>query len=155
MPFDTYSPSHLLITASFGHLIPSRLLDLFPPLSALNVHPSLLPKYRGAAPIQWCIVNGELETGVTIQSLSRGTFDEGQILAQSWQVSAHAGATDHKLVTDHAETPRTQSLNGEEDYAQLEEKLAHNGAQLLIDTLQQLDSQQVRLAGCIGRDRYR
>ncbi|KAL8281394.1 hypothetical protein RQP46_006078 [Phenoliferia psychrophenolica] len=62
-PFLTKSPSNILIAASFGHLIPSSLLDLFDPLNALNVHPSLLPKYRGAAPIQWAIINRDRETG--------------------------------------------------------------------------------------------
>lgn len=74
---------NLLLTASFGHLIPTSLLAAhFEPLNALNVHPSLLPRWRGAAPIQWSILNGDEEGGVTVQELSRGRFDRGRILAQ-------------------------------------------------------------------------
>lgn len=76
------SPENLLLTASFGHLIPSTVLDLFDPLNSLNVHPSLLPRYRGAAPIQWTIINGDEETGVSVQELSRGAFDKGRLLGQ-------------------------------------------------------------------------
>lgn len=72
----------MLLTASYGHLIPTALLSLFDPSNALNVHPSLLPKYRGAAPIQWAIINGDGETGVTVQELSKGLFDRGRILGQ-------------------------------------------------------------------------
>ncbi|KAI5475890.1 hypothetical protein MNV49_000723 [Pseudohyphozyma bogoriensis] len=61
--FSTLSSSNILLTASFGYLIPSSLLSRFHPLSTLNVHPSLLPKYRGAAPIQWALINGDQETG--------------------------------------------------------------------------------------------
>lgn len=85
--FSSPSPSNLLLTASFGHLIPSSLLSRFLPLNTINVHPSLLPKYRGAAPIQWALINGDAETGVSIQELSRGTFDKGRILGQSHFVS--------------------------------------------------------------------
>ncbi|GAA6015408.1 hypothetical protein JCM10207_008976 [Rhodosporidiobolus poonsookiae] len=80
------SARNLLLTASFGHLIPSALLSLFRPLNALNVHPSLLPKWRGAAPIQHGIMSGEADEaggmGVTVQELSRGRFDQGRILGQ-------------------------------------------------------------------------
>lgn len=53
----------------------------------MNVHPSLLPKYRGAAPIQWSIINGDTITGVSIQELSRGTFDQGRLLGSKEVVS--------------------------------------------------------------------
>ncbi|GAA6027154.1 hypothetical protein JCM8097_002436 [Rhodosporidiobolus ruineniae] len=81
------SAQNLLLTASFGHLIPSSLLSLFRPLNCLNVHPSLLPKYRGAAPIQYGVLNGDADAGgagmgVTVQELSKGKFDHGRILAQ-------------------------------------------------------------------------
>lgn len=78
--------SNLLITASFGYLVPQSMLAHFLPLNTLNVHPSLLPKYRGAAPIQWSIMNGDSDTGVTIQSLGK-RFDEGRLLAQREVVS--------------------------------------------------------------------
>ena len=77
----------MLVTASYGYLLPSSLIDLVPPLHALNVHPSLLPAYRGAAPIQWAIANGETQSGVTVQELSRDKFDRGRILDQQFFVS--------------------------------------------------------------------
>lgn len=83
---DSGTASNLLITASFGYLIPQSMLAHFLPLNTLNVHPSLLPKYRGAAPIQWSIMNGNNDTGVTLQSLGK-KFDEGRILAQREFVS--------------------------------------------------------------------
>lgn len=85
---DPPSPLNVLLTASFGHLIPTSLLSLFRPLNALNVHPSLLPRWRGAAPIQRGIIAGDADgltgepMGVTVQELSRGKFDRGRILAQ-------------------------------------------------------------------------
>ncbi|KAK0459926.1 formyl transferase, partial [Armillaria novae-zelandiae] len=66
-PFSNgMSPNNLLITASFGRIISSRFLDHFSPTRRLNVHPSLLPRLRGPAPIQHAIMNGESETGVSI-----------------------------------------------------------------------------------------
>jgi len=65
-------PNHLIITASFGRILPSPFLDLFLPERRLNVHPSLLPAYRGPAPIQHAIMNGDSESGVCIiQMLKR------------------------------------------------------------------------------------
>lgn len=89
----------LFLTASFGCMIPSRILELYEAGHTLNVHPSLLPQYRGAAPIQWAIANGETESGVTVQELSMGKFDRGRILAQHPLVSsaAHASIT-YKLI---------------------------------------------------------
>ena len=58
--------NHLLITASFGRILPSYILRLFPPKQCLNVHPSILPSYRGASPIQYAILSGERETGVSV-----------------------------------------------------------------------------------------
>ncbi|BEI97511.1 hypothetical protein CcaverHIS631_0211000 [Cutaneotrichosporon cavernicola] len=66
--FQKHHPSHLLLTASFGHIIPTPLLSPF--AHALNVHPSVLPLYRGAAPVQWAIANGDSATGVTVQSMA-------------------------------------------------------------------------------------
>ncbi len=71
----------LLVVAAYGHLLPSVLLDT-PPLGALNVHASLLPKYRGAAPIHWAIMLGEKETGISVIRLAR-ELDAGDILLQS------------------------------------------------------------------------
>ena len=66
--------------AAYGQILPPAILDL-PRLGCVNVHTSLLPKYRGAAPIQWAILNGDSETGVTIMKMDAG-MDTGPILAQ-------------------------------------------------------------------------
>src|SRR5436853_4384053 len=58
----------LIVVAAYGQILPQALLDL-PKFGCLNVHTSLLPKYRGAAPIQWAILNGDAETGVTIMKM--------------------------------------------------------------------------------------
>ncbi|WP_028319583.1 methionyl-tRNA formyltransferase [Desulfobulbus elongatus] len=68
----------LLVVAAYGKILPQVLLDL-PRLGAINVHGSLLPKYRGAAPIQWAVINGEAETGITIMQMDAG-MDTGDIL---------------------------------------------------------------------------
>ncbi len=68
----------LITVAAYGRILPGALLFL-PPLGSINVHASLLPNYRGAAPIQWAIINGEKETGVTIMQMDEG-LDTGDIL---------------------------------------------------------------------------
>jgi len=68
----------LIVVAAYGKILPSSLLRL-PPKGTINVHGSLLPKYRGAAPIQWAVINGETETGVTIMQMDEG-MDTGDIL---------------------------------------------------------------------------
>lgn len=68
----------VLVVAAYGKILPQGVLDL-PPGGAINVHGSLLPKYRGAAPIQWALINGEQETGVTIMEMDAG-MDTGAIL---------------------------------------------------------------------------
>lgn len=70
----------LVVVAAFGQILPKRLLDL-PKYGCINVHASLLPKYRGAAPIQYAVLNGEEETGVTIQYMAQG-IDTGDILTR-------------------------------------------------------------------------
>ena len=71
----------VIIVVAFGQILPKSVLVL-PPYGCLNVHPSYLPKYRGAAPIQWALINGETETGVTIMLLDEGE-DTGDIILQS------------------------------------------------------------------------
>jgi len=83
----------LFVVASYGMIIPQEILEL-PEKGALNVHPSLLPKYRGASPIQAAILNGETETGVTIILMDE-QMDHGPILAQE------------KIALDPAETTST------------------------------------------------
>jgi methionyl-tRNA formyltransferase len=68
----------LIVVAAYGRILTRDLLNI-PPLGCINIHASLLPKYRGAAPIQWAIVNGERKTGVTIMKMDEG-MDTGDIL---------------------------------------------------------------------------
>ena len=70
----------LIITCAYGQIIPSALLD-YPKYGCINTHGSLLPKYRGGAPIQWSIINGDKETGITIMYMDK-KMDEGDILFQ-------------------------------------------------------------------------
>lgn len=70
----------LIVVAAFGQILSQEVLDI-PKYGCVNVHTSLLPKYRGAAPIQWAIINGETKTGVTIMQMDAG-LDTGDILLQ-------------------------------------------------------------------------
>ena len=70
----------MITVAAYGKILPKRVLEL-PRFGCINVHTSLLPKYRGAAPIQWPILDGETETGVTIMYMDEGC-DTGDIIAQ-------------------------------------------------------------------------
>lgn len=109
----------LIAVAAYGKILPVDILEL-PPLGCVNVHSSLLPKYRGAAPINWAILNGEDETGVTIQRMAEG-IDTGDILAQ---VSTPIGIN--------------------ENAAQLLERLARLGAELLVETVRELETGSAR-----------
>lgn len=100
----------LIVVAAYGHILPQTILNL-PRFGCLNVHTSLLPKYRGAAPIQWAIANGETETGVTIMKMDAG-MDTGPILTQ-------------------ARTP----ISPEDDSGGLHRRLGRLGADLLLDTI--------------------
>jgi len=77
--FVKISPDMVVLTA-FGQILPREIIE-FPPMGCLNVHPSLLPKYRGAAPINWALINGEEKTGVTIMLMNEGV-DSGDIILQ-------------------------------------------------------------------------
>lgn len=74
-----YQPD-LIVVCYYGQKLPSPVINI-PPKGTLNIHPSLLPKYRGAAPAEWAILNGEKETGVTILTLTP-EFDNGKIIIQ-------------------------------------------------------------------------
>jgi methionyl-tRNA formyltransferase len=74
-----FEPDIIVLTA-YGKILPAQIINL-PPLGTINVHGSLLPRYRGAAPIQWALINGEEETGVTIMQMDEGV-DTGDILLQ-------------------------------------------------------------------------
>lgn len=100
----------LFVVASYGKIIPQSLLDI-PKSGSLNVHPSLLPKYRGPSPILTPILNGEKQTGVTIM-LMDAEMDHGPILNTS------------KI-----------SISEEDTHQSLSNKLSHNSAPLLISTL--------------------
>jgi len=100
----------LIITAAYGKILPESILEI-PGRGCLNVHASLLPKYRGAAPIQWSILNGETETGITIMMMDKG-MDTGDILSQS--------------ICKISDSVTSSELTG---------KLAILGAELLIETI--------------------
>ena len=70
-----------MVVVGYGQIIPQAIIDL-PPLGIINVHASLLPKYRGAAPIQWAIANGETATGVTTMRIDAG-LDTGDMLLKA------------------------------------------------------------------------
>lgn len=73
-------PADIFVVAAFGQILSQEILDM-PKHGCVNIHASLLPKYRGAAPIQWCILDGEEKTGVTIMQMNAG-LDTGDILMQ-------------------------------------------------------------------------
>jgi len=100
----------LIVVAAYGQILPQELLEV-PRFGCLNVHTSLLPKYRGAAPIQWAILNGDSETGVTIMKMSAG-LDTGDIVSKE----------------------RTPISNGD-DAATLHNRLAQIGGALLVRTI--------------------
>ena len=104
-----------IIVVGYGRIIPQWMLDL-PPLGNINLHASLLPRYRGAAPIQWAIANGETVTGVTTMRIDAG-LDTGDILQQQQLAIAP---------DDNAET--------------IAPRLASIGADLMVDTLRALQS---------------
>ncbi|OHD67215.1 MAG: methionyl-tRNA formyltransferase [Spirochaetes bacterium RBG_16_49_21] len=70
----------IFVIVAYGKLIPRAVFDL-PPLKTVNLHPSLLPKYRGAAPVPWALINGERETGITVQLINE-KLDSGDIIEQ-------------------------------------------------------------------------
>lgn len=104
-----YQPQ-LIVVAAYGKLLPKELLAM-PPMGCINVHSSLLPKYRGAAPINWAVINGERETGVTIMDMAEA-MDTGDIIAQA------------KTEIDPNESVET-----------LHDRLAELGAELLSKTV--------------------
>ena len=71
-----------MVVVGYGQIIPQAIIDI-PPRGIINVHASLLPKYRGAAPIQWAIANGETRTGVTTMRIDAG-LDTGDMLLK-WE----------------------------------------------------------------------
>ncbi len=100
----------LIVVVAFGQILPKALLDI-PPHGCVNVHASLLPRYRGAAPLNWCIVNGETETGVTTMLMDVG-LDTGPMLLK-----------------------KSTPIDPDEDIVSLHDRISCLGAKLLGDTL--------------------
>jgi methionyl-tRNA formyltransferase len=128
---------HIIVVAAFGRILPPAVLEI-PPQGCVNVHASLLPKYRGAGPIQWALINGERETGVTTMLMDEG-MDTGAILLQ-----------------------RPLPIAPDDTAGSLSVKLAHVGATLLLETLGRLqagtltpraqDSSQASLAPLLQKE---
>ena len=110
----------LIVVAAYGRILPQEILD-YPKFGCINVHSSLLPKYRGAAPIHWAILNGDQETGVTIMHMALA-LDAGDIIAQ-----------------------RATPIDPNETVEELHDRLAQLGAQLLVDAVAEI------AAGTAGR----
>lgn len=100
---------------AYGRILPQRVLDV-PTKGCINVHASILPQYRGSAPYQWAVLDGQTETGVSVQFMSRGV-DEGDVI-------------------DVAKTP----IGSDETAGELLERLAALGAELLSGTLSKFES---------------
>lgn len=98
------------VLSSYGKIVPQSIIDLFSP-GIINIHPSLLPKYRGPSPVETAILNGDQETGVSIMKLS-AAMDAGPLYTQE-----------------------KYPLNGRETAPELREALSQMGSRLLIDTL--------------------
>ena len=108
-----------LVVVAYGRILPKTILQL-PKLGTINLHASLLPKYRGPAPIQWAIINGETVTGVTAMLMDEG-LDTGDIL----------------LAVEEKISPADTS-------ATMHDRLAELGANLLVDTLNRYSKGQIR-----------
>lgn len=105
----------LIVVVAYGKILPKRVLEL-PQYGCINVHASLLPKYRGAGPIQWAVLNGETETGVTTMYMAEG-LDTGDMLEQT-------------------RTPIGENETADELYT----RLSHIGADTLLTTLRKLEN---------------
>ncbi len=108
----------LVVVSAYGRLLPPEVLAI-PRLGCINVHASLLPKYRGAAPVQWALVNGEQRTGVTLMQMDEGLDTGGMLACVEVDI----------LPTDTAST--------------LHDRLAHAGAHLLVDSLPLIEAGQL------------
>ncbi len=107
----TYAPDYLIV-AAYGLILPQRVLDI-PHKCALNVHTSLLPKYRGAAPIQRAVINGETATGVTIMQMDAGMDTGPVLLQQSVPITERTTAgTLHDTLAEEGGALLLQALEG-------------------------------------------
>lgn len=105
----------LFVVAAFGQILSKEILEM-PKYGCINIHASLLPKYRGAAPIQWAIIDGEKETGVTIMQMDVG-LDTGDIL-----------------------TTKVVPIEDEDTGESLFDKLCEAGSELLLETIPQIEA---------------
>lgn len=110
--------AEVMVVVGYGQMIPQSIIDL-PPLGIVNVHASLLPKYRGAAPIQWAIANGETVTGVTTMRINAG-LDTGDVLLKA-----------------------ATAIGAGETAIELSARLAVIGAALLAETLRGLQARTI------------
>lgn len=108
----------VIVVAAFGQILPKEVLDM-PKYGCINVHASLLPKYRGASPIQWAILNGDDETGVTTMQMDIG-LDDGDILLQ-----------------------KKVPISSEDTGGSLFDKLSKVGADLLVETLHRIEKNDI------------
>ena len=108
----------MIAVAAYGKMLPAAVLDA-PPFGCINVHASLLPSYRGAAPINWAIARGEQKTGVTIMQIDEG-LDTGDILAQ-----------------------REVWIGNEETAEELSKRLSLEGAGLLLETIDRIAENEI------------
>lgn len=113
----TYQPD-IIVVAAFGQILPKEILDM-PQYGCINVHASLLPKYRGAAPIQWAVINGDEKSGVTIMRMDVG-LDNGDMIAKEEVV-----------------------LAADETGGSLFDRLAETGAALCVKTMSQIEEGNV------------
>ena len=107
------SPDLIVVTA-YGQILPEEILNL-PKYGCINIHASLLPAYRGAAPINWCILNGESKTGVTSMQMDKG-LDTGDMLLR-----------------------RETEIGENETYQELYDRLAVMGGEVLADTIKAVE----------------
>ena len=127
----------LIVVAAYGRILPNSILE-YPAKGCINVHSSLLPKFRGAAPIHWAVISGETETGVTIMHMAQ-ELDAGDII-------------------DQARTP----IDPDESVEAVHDRLAELGGKLLVDVVAQIadgtakrtpqDSSQATYASMLSRE---
>ena len=128
MELEALKPEAIVVVA-YGQILPSEIIHL-PEHGGINLHASLLPKYRGAAPINWAIINGETVTGVTTMLMDEG-IDTGPILLQK------------EVELERTDTART-----------LSEKLSKVGAELLVETLDGLENKSIKPVPQTGDTSY-
>jgi len=109
----------LFVVCAFGQILPQRVLDI-PRIMPINIHGSLLPRYRGAAPIQWAILNGDQETGVTIMKMDAG-MDTGPMLLK-----------------------RTLPITSDTTFGELSSRMSELGADALMDALDLLERGELK-----------